>query len=88
MFTVKRRASNARLDWHTAMTLHLGVVDTHLCWYVVGEERLVKMKYGQGLGSLALGAMRLFTKTPEEGASTQGCLAATSDNVVKGAFYE
>ncbi|KAL3805003.1 hypothetical protein ACHAW5_007978, partial [Stephanodiscus triporus] len=38
-----------------------------------------------GLGSLALGATRLFAKTPEEGASTQVYLAATSDAVVKGA---
>ncbi len=85
---VKHRASNARLDWHMAMTLHLGVVDTNLWRYIVGGERLAKMKDGQGLGSLALGATRLFAKMPEEGASTQGYLAARSDDVVKGAIYE
>ena len=44
------------------------------------------MKDGRDrLGSLALGATHLFAKTPEEGASTQVYLAATSDAVVKGA---
>jgi hypothetical protein len=46
------------------------------------------MKDGRDLGLLALGAMRLFAKTLEEGALMQGYLAAMSDNVVKGAFYK
>ena len=87
---LQRRASDAGLDWLTAATLHPGVVDTDLWRYVVGEERLAKMKDGRDgfAGSLALGATRLFAKTPEEGASTQVYLAATTDDVAKGAFYE
>jgi hypothetical protein len=85
---LKPHASNARLDWYTAMILCLGIVDTDLWRYVVREERLVKMKDGQGLGLLALGAMWLFTKMLEEGASMQGYLATTSEDVVKGAFYK
>jgi hypothetical protein len=78
--------SDARLDWLTATMLHPG--NTNLWRYIVGEERLAKMKDGRGLGSLALGTTQLFSKTPEERASTQGYLAATSNNVIKGAFYE
>ncbi len=85
---VKHRASNARLDWHTATMLHLGVINTNLCRYNVGEERLAKMKDSRGLGLLAFGARRLFAKSPEEGVLMQGYLAATGDNVLKGAFYE
>ena len=87
---LQRRASDAGLDWLTATTLHPGVVDTDLWRYVVGEGRLAKMKDGRDgmVGSLALGATRLFAKTPEEGASTQVYLAATTDDVAKGAFYE
>ncbi len=85
---VKPRASGARLNWHTAITLHPGIVDTNLWRCVVVEERLQTMKDGRDLGLLALGAMRLFAKTLEEGALMQGYLAAMSDNVVKGAFYK
>ncbi len=37
---------------------------------------------------LTLGATWLFAKMLEEGASTQGYLAAMSDNVIKGAIYK
>jgi hypothetical protein len=85
---MKRHTSDARLDWHTATMLHLGIVNTNLWWYVVQKERLAKMKDDRGLGPLALGGTRLFAKTPEEGASRQGYLATTSNDVVKGAFYK
>lgn len=86
---LQRRSNDANLDWLTAITLHPGVVNTDLWRYIVGEERLRKMKEGGGFGQLALGATRLIAKTPEEGASTQVFLAATSDDdIVKGAFYD
>ncbi len=44
------------------------------------------MKDGRGLGLLALGATWLLAKMPEEGALTQGYLAAMSNDVIKGAF--
>jgi NAD(P)-dependent dehydrogenase (short-subunit alcohol dehydrogenase family) len=86
---LQRRADDADLDWLSATTLHPGVVNTDLWRYIVGEERLSKMKEGRGLGRLAMGVTRLIAKTPEEGASTQVFLAATSDDdIVKGAFYD
>jgi hypothetical protein len=88
MQELKCCVSNARLKWHTATALHPGVVNTDHWWYVFGEERLAKMKDGWSLGLLALGVMRLFAKTPEGGASTQGYLAATNIDVIKGAFYK
>jgi NAD(P)-dependent dehydrogenase (short-subunit alcohol dehydrogenase family) len=86
---LQRRADESNLDWLTATTLHPGVVNTDLWRYIVGEERLARMKEGGGLGRLAMGATRLVAKTPEEGASTQVFLAATGDDdIVKGAFYD
>jgi hypothetical protein len=85
---VKHCAFDARLKWHTATWLLPGVVDTNLWRYVIGEERLAKIKDGRGLGLLALGAMRLFAKTPEGGAFMQGYVAPTSNSVIKGAFYK
>ncbi len=85
---LNRLSSNARLDWLTATMLHPGIVNTNLWHYIVGEKRLAKMKDGWGLGLLALDATWLFTKMPEEGDSTQGYLATTSNNVIKGAFYK
>jgi hypothetical protein len=88
MQEMKRCASSARLDWHTATTLHPGVIDTDLWRYVVRVERLAKMKDGWGLGLLALSAMQMVAKMLEEGALMQGYLAVMSNDVVKGAFYE
>lgn len=87
---LQSRASEAGLDWLTAASLHPGVVNTDLWRYIVGEERLADIKERQdelSLESLALRATSLFTKSPEEGASTQVFLAA-SDDVIKGAYYE
>jgi hypothetical protein len=77
-----------RLNWYTATTLYRGVVNTKLWWYFVREERLAKLKYCRGLWSLALGATWLFAKMLEERVSTQGYLAATSNNVIKGVLYK
>jgi hypothetical protein len=68
---LKHHASNARLNWLTATTLHPGLINSNLWRYVEGEERLAKMKNGQGLWLLALGATLLFAKRPEEGALMQ-----------------
>ncbi|KAL9181956.1 hypothetical protein ACHAXT_012299 [Thalassiosira profunda] len=86
---LQKRADNAGLDWLTTVALHPGVVNTDLWRYIVGEERLAELKEEEGfsLGSLALTATSLFTKTPEMGANTQVFLAA-EDDIVKGAFYE
>eukprot|EP00579_Thalassiosira_antarctica_P024645 CAMPEP_0202011934 /NCGR_PEP_ID=MMETSP0905-20130828/21730_1 /ASSEMBLY_ACC=CAM_ASM_000554 /TAXON_ID=420261 /ORGANISM="Thalassiosira antarctica, Strain CCMP982" /LENGTH=418 /DNA_ID=CAMNT_0048570991 /DNA_START=9 /DNA_END=1262 /DNA_ORIENTATION=+ len=86
---LQRKADAAGQDWLTTVALHPGVVNTDLWKYIVGEEKLkeLKAKDAFSIGSLALSATSLFTKTPEEGASTQIFLAA-EDNLVKGAFYE
>jgi len=81
---LQRRASAEGQDWLTTAALHPGVVNTDLWRYLVGEEKMDQFK---SLQSLAKSATSLFTKTPEEGASTQIFLAA-SDNIAKGAFYE
>ncbi len=88
MQELKRCPSDARLDSLMAKVIHPGVINTNLWRYAVGKERLAKIKDGRGMGLLALDATRLFAKTPEEGPSMQGHLAATSNNVVKGAFYK
>ena len=86
---LQRKADEAGLDWFTAVTLHPGVVNTDLWRYIVGEEKLAKIKEQDtvSLESLALSATSLFTKTPEQGASTQVFLAS-NDDLVKGAFYD
>ena len=86
---LQRKADEAGLDWLTAVTLHPGVVNTDLWRYIVGEEKLAKIKEQDtvSLESLALSATSLFTKTPEQGASTQVFLAS-NDDLVKGAFYD
>ncbi len=82
------RIQYARLNFLTATTLRLGVVDNNLWRYVVGEEWLEIMKDGWSLGLLALDAMWLFAKTPEEGVLTQEYLATMSNNVIKGAIHK
>jgi hypothetical protein len=63
------------------------VVNTDLWQYIVGEEGSARMTELGGLGKLAMGAMRLIAKTPEEGSSTQVFLSATgNDDFVKGTF--
>lgn len=86
---LQKKASSAGNDWLTTVALHPGVVNTDLWRHIVGEEKLKEIKAQDSISieSLALGATSLFTKSPEEGASTQIFLAAT-DNLVKGAFYE
>lgn len=88
---LQRRADAAGQEWLTAVSLHPGVVNTDLWRYIVGEDRLKEAKEkaedGFSVESLALGATSLFTKSPEQGASTQVFLAA-EDDLVKGAFYD
>mmetsp|Transcript_2510 Transcript_2510/g.5330 ORF Transcript_2510/g.5330 Transcript_2510/m.5330 type:complete len:462 (-) Transcript_2510:35-1420(-) len=86
---LQRKASSTGNDWLTTVALHPGVVNTDLWRYIVGEDKLkeIKTQDNVSIESLALSATSLFTKTPEEGASTQIFLAV-NDNLVKGAFYE
>ena len=94
---LQRRASDANMDWLTALTLHPGVVDTDLWRYVVGgrEERLDEVENNPSLSTLLSVVAQVvpFTKTPEQGASTQIYLAAAdgndkNNNIVKGAYFE
>ena len=87
---LQKKANDAGLGWFTTVSLHPGVVNTDLWRYIVGEERLAKIKSQDtpSLESLALSATSLFTLSPELGANTQIYLAATDDDLVKGAFYE
>ena len=85
----QRKATNLGLDWLTTVALHPGVVNTDLWRYIVGEDKLAEIRTQDtvSIESLALSATSLFTKSPEQGASTQIFLAAT-DDLVKGAYYE
>ncbi len=73
---VKRRASNARLDWHTATTLHPSIVNTDLwpvrCWGgKVGED-----ERWPGFGVAGLGRDAAVCKDAGEGgvdAGIPGC---------------
>ena len=89
---LQRKADAANQDWLTTVALHPGVVNTDLWRYIIGEERLDEIKNKDdgtfSIESLALSATSLFTKTPEQGASTQVFLAAADDDLVKGAFYD
>lgn len=88
---LQRRANEAGDTWLTAVTLHPGAVATDLGRYLIGEEKFNEMKKNgpSGLEFLALNAASLFTKTVQEGASTQIFLAAGADGrLKKGAFYE
>ena len=87
---LQKKANDAGFDWLTTVSLHPGVVNTDLWRYIVGEERLANIKSQDtpSLESLALSATSLFTLSPEQGANTQIYLAATDDDLTKGAFYE
>jgi NAD(P)-dependent dehydrogenase (short-subunit alcohol dehydrogenase family) len=88
---LQKKADAAGLDWLTTVSLHPGVVNTDLWRYIVGEDKLQKLKETDAFSieSLALSATTLFTKTPEQGANTQVFLAAGADGkLVKGAYYD
>jgi NAD(P)-dependent dehydrogenase (short-subunit alcohol dehydrogenase family) len=91
---LQSRATTAKLDWLTAITLHPGVVNTDLWRYIIGEERFDDIKNNNNplfelVAPLLKDVTQLFTKTPEQGASTQIYLAATdNNNIVKGAYYD
>jgi NAD(P)-dependent dehydrogenase (short-subunit alcohol dehydrogenase family) len=92
---LQSRATTAKLDWLTAITLHPGVVNTDLWRYIIGEERFNEMKNNNNnplfdlVAPLLSDVTQFFTKTPEQGASTQIYLAATeNNNIVKGAYYD
>ena len=92
---LQSRATTAKLDWLTAVTLHPGVVNTDLWRYIIGEELLDEIKNSNNplfelvVAPLLSDVTQLFTKTPEQGASTQIYLAATTNNdIVKGAYYD
>jgi NAD(P)-dependent dehydrogenase (short-subunit alcohol dehydrogenase family) len=88
---LQRRADAAGDSWLTTVTLHPGAVQTDLGRYVVGQEKWndLKSKGPSGLESFLLNAAALFTKTVEEGASTQVFLASGAEGALKkGAYYD
>ena len=87
---LQRRADEAGLEWLTTVSLHPGVVGTDLWRYIVGEETINNLKNTSPLlESFASNAASLFTKNPQEGASTQIYLSAVSgDALTNGAYYD
>jgi NAD(P)-dependent dehydrogenase (short-subunit alcohol dehydrogenase family) len=88
---LQRRADAAGYSSLTSVTLHPGVVQTDLARYTVGEEKWsdLKSKGPSGLDFFLLNAVSLFTKTVEEGASTQVFLASGAEGrLQKGAYYD
>ena len=88
---LQRRADEAGLDWFTTVRLHPGVVGTDLWRYIVGEDRISKMKDtgSFSIESVAAAATSLFTKNPQEGANTQVFLASEpAGSLSKGSYYD
>jgi NAD(P)-dependent dehydrogenase (short-subunit alcohol dehydrogenase family) len=88
---LQRRADEAGLEWLTSVCLHPGVVGTDLWRYIVGEERISKLKDTNTLSieSIAAAATSLITKNPKEGANTQIFLAAApAESLSKGSYYD
>lgn len=87
---LQKRADAVGDSWLTTVTLHPGAVRTDLGRYIVGEEKWDELKSDgpSGLESFAMNAMSLFTKTPEEGASTHIFLASGGEgSLEKGSYY-
>ncbi|KAL3795730.1 hypothetical protein ACHAW5_004500 [Stephanodiscus triporus] len=77
---LQRRARRSR-DWSelTAFSLHPGAVQTDLARYLIGEEKFRSMKedgFSSWTEKVVMEGLAKFTKTVQEGASTQVYLAA------------
>jgi NAD(P)-dependent dehydrogenase (short-subunit alcohol dehydrogenase family) len=73
----------------TAVALHPGAVRTDLARNLIGEDKFAAMQKDGPAGSdfVLLNALSYFTRSVENGASTQVFLAAGNGDVVKGEYY-
>jgi NAD(P)-dependent dehydrogenase (short-subunit alcohol dehydrogenase family) len=85
---LQRRIDAAGLGY-TTVTMHPGVVATDLGRNLVGEANFEKRKSGKGtvLENAFDGFMRLFLKTPEQGANTQIWLASGMGENVAAKYF-
>lgn len=87
-----QRRFDASNSGKTAFALHPGAVQTDLARYLIGEQKMNEMK-ANGMSfqdKLIFGALSKFTKSVEDGASTQIFLAASSESQLakdKGKYF-